>query len=321
MTRPRNMPQSVHDRLLQLARSQGQELNLLLTRYALERLLYRLSVSPYRDGFVLKGAMLFQLWTAQPHRATRDLDLLGYGENSAERVQAIFRDLCARAVEDDGLRFDGGSIRCTVLKPDEEYEGVRVRLHALLDAIPIAVQVDIGFGDVVTPAPQETGYPTLLGPPEPRLRAYPRETVVAEKLEALVKLGLANSRLKDFYDLWMLSRLFAFDGAVLARAVRATFDRRRTPMPEGVPLALTPSFAELPARRSQWQGFLRRGRLLETPPELVTVIEQLRRFLLPVLAAAASGEAFAATWPPGGAWMERGSDAQVAERDDTGGQA
>jgi hypothetical protein len=320
VSRPRNIPQSVHDRLLRLARAQGQELNLLLTRYALERLLYRLSVSSYRDNFVLKGAMLFQLWTAQPHRATRDLDLLGYGENSTERVQAIFRDLCVSAVEDDGLRFDSGSIRCTVLKPDEAYEGVRVRLHALLGAIPIAVQVDIGFGDVVTPAPQETEYPTLLGMPAPRLRAYPRETVVAEKLEALVKLGLANSRLKDFSDLWMLSRLFAFEGAVLARAVRATFDRRWTPIPEGVPLALSPEFAALPAKRAQWQGFLRRGRLLETPPELVTVIEQLRRFLLPVLRAAASGEDLAAAWPPGGPWTASNRDNDALKRGETGEQ-
>lgn len=303
MTRPRNMPHSVHNRLLALARSRGEELTPLLTRYALERLLYRLSLSPYREDFVLKGAMLFRIWTAQPHRPTRDLDLLGFGENSIERMMTVFRDLCASDVEDDGLRFDSDSVRCTVLKPDEEYEGVRVRLQSSLGKVPITLHVDVGFGDAVTPGPVEATYPTLLDQPVPRLRTYPRETVVAEKLEAMVKLGLTNSRMKDFYDLWMLSRLFAFDGHTLTAAIRATFDRRRTPIPDEAPLALSPAFAADAAKRAQWQGFVRRGRLIETPPDFRAVIAELRAFLEPPLRGAKGGLPFAEQWTPGVSWQ------------------
>lgn len=309
---PRNLAASVLDRLRNRARASGDELQLLLMRYALERLLYRLSCSPHRDRFVLKGAMLFQVWTEQPHRPTRDLDLLGYGEPSPERLADLFRELCGMAVDADGLVFNASSVRSEPMKADEEYQGVRLRLEARLGNARIPVLVDVGFGDAITPAPETITYPVLLDLPAPRLLAYPRETVVAEKLEAMVSLGIANSRMKDFYDLWVLSRSFAFEGERLAAALAATFTRRQTAIPSDAPLALSPAFAAAPAKQAQWSAFLRRGRLMDDTASLDLVVEALGTFLLPPLHAAAGGRRFTELWPEGGPWMSaRANDQQL----------
>jgi hypothetical protein len=200
--RPVNVPASVRQRLLNLAHQTKQDFGLLLMKYALERLLYRLSVSPHRDIFVLKGALLFDLWTHQPYRPTRDLDLLGCGDSSLERYRKLFSEICTQTVEDDGVSFFADTVTAERIRDDEDYEGVRLVLQARLGAARISLQIDIGFGDVITPSPVEVEYPTLLDFPAPKLRAYPKETVVAEKFEAMVKLGIANSRMKDFYDLF-----------------------------------------------------------------------------------------------------------------------
>ena len=212
--RPWNLAASVRQRLLNRARERSEDFNHLLTRYANERLLFRLAESAHRDEFVLKGATLFELWHDAVYRATRDVDLLGFGEPAVERVQAVFRELCAVDVEPDGLRFLEGSVRAERIRDAQEYGGVRVRLTADLDGARIALQVDIGFGDIVTPGVVEAEFPTLLDFPAPRLRTYPRETVVAEKFEAVVRLGIANTRMKDFYDLWAMATTFAFDWGV-----------------------------------------------------------------------------------------------------------
>ena len=198
-----------------LAREQKEDFSIVLTRYGLERLLYRLSQSAHRDRFVLKGAMLFQLWSGHPHRPTRDLDLLGHGSPDPERFEGIFRDICRQNVEDDGLEFQSDSVRAESMKEDEEYQGLRLKLVSRLGNARIPIQIDIGFGDAVTPEPDEVIYPTLLDGPAPTLKAYPRETVVAEKFQAMVMLGIANSRMKDFYDLWILMRQFEFSGPAL----------------------------------------------------------------------------------------------------------
>ncbi|HZQ34671.1 MAG TPA: nucleotidyl transferase AbiEii/AbiGii toxin family protein [Dehalococcoidia bacterium] len=318
--RPRNLPASILDRLRNRAGAEGEELQLVLMRYALERLLYRLSCSPHREQFVLKGAMLFRVWADLPDRPTRDLNLLGYGEHDPERLQHVFRQTCTTAVEDDGLAFLADVITAEVMKEGEEYEGVRLRLEARLGSARIPVLIDVGFGDAVTPAPEEVSYPVLLDLPAPRLHVYPRETVVAEKLEALVKLGMTNSRMKDFYDLWSLSRTFAFNGPTLTRAVRATFARRGTATADE-PLALTPEFAAEPARQVQWRALLRRVRIRGDVPSLEGVIDHLRRFLLPVLQAGAGGANLAAAWPPGGPWMESTANADELEHDEIRGKA
>lgn len=210
------MAASVRSRLTTLAHAQGDETEYMLMRYALERLLYRLGQSPHANAFILKGALLFVLWDGHPHRATRDLDLLGFGVPDVRRMEQVFRDLCTLPVEDDGLTFLPETVHARPIREQQEYGGIRVLLQALLGTARLRVQADVGFGDVVTPSAQETDFPTLLDLPQPHLRVYPRETVVAEKFEAMVRLGMTNTRMKDFYDLLILSREFAFDGPTLA---------------------------------------------------------------------------------------------------------
>jgi predicted nucleotidyltransferase component of viral defense system len=299
---PRDIAASVRQRLLDMARARGEEFQSVLTRYGLERLLYRLSVSPQADEFVLKGAMLFAAWTGEMHRATWDVDFPGRGEAEASRIRKLFAEVCAVQVDDDGLGFDGSSVRAEAIREEQVYEGLRVRVAGRLGTARIQLQIDIGFGDLVRPRPRKLAFPTLLKMPAPVLKAYPPEAVVAEKLHAMVALGMANSRMRDCYDLWTLAMRFPFEGRVLAESVRATFKRRRTPLPTGAPLALTDVFAGDAAKQVQWKAFVRRGRLRPDDPGLAAVIESLRGFLLPPLCALATGGAFDATWPPGGPW-------------------
>jgi predicted nucleotidyltransferase component of viral defense system len=299
---PRDVTASVRQRLLNLARERGEDFGLVLTRYALERVMYRMSVSSHREQFVLKGAMLFALWGGEPHRPTRDLDLLGHGTVDTGKLEKVFREIISVEVEDDGLEFQVGTVRSERIREDEKYEGMRIHLDARLAAARIKVQVDVGFGDIITPVPQEVEYPVLLDFPAPRLRAYPRETVVAEKFEAMVKLGIANSRMKDFYDLWVMARDFEFEGALLSRAIRATFERLGTTLPTELPLALSDEFSDDPSKKMQWAAFLRRlGRKTGDTP-LAEVIRALTEFLLPLVLAAGRAEAFDRTWSPAGPW-------------------
>jgi len=237
-----NIAASVRMRLLNIIRETGDDANLVWTRYATERLFYRLSVSEYAGDFILKGAMLFMAWTGQAYRPTVDMDFLSHGVASNERLTGVFRNVCAVEVEPDGLEFDGNSVKASPIREEQEYQGQRVTLTAFLGKARISIRVDVGFGDVVTPKARMLVYPTLLDFPAPRIRAYPRETVVAEKLQAMVVLGIANSRMKDFYDLYVLARDFAFDGATVTRAIKATFKRRKTEIPHATPLSLTEEF-------------------------------------------------------------------------------
>jgi len=274
--------QSVRQRLLNRSRDTGDDYNLLLTRYAVERLLYRLSQSEHADAFVLKGAMLFTVWTGALHRPTRDLDLLGFGEPSEKRLVGVFRNVCDQAVDDDGMGFDTNSVTAAPIRGDQEYAGIRLRVAAKLGNARIKLQVDVGFGDVVTPEARTETFPSLLDQPAPQLRVYSPESVIAEKLEAMVSLGMANSRMKDFYDTWVLLQQFELDDAVLAAAIRATFERRRTAIPSGVPLGLSDEFAGDPDKQRQWIGFLQRSGLPDTH-SLLTVVHTLRDRVLPLL--------------------------------------
>ncbi len=294
------MAASVKSRLLNLIRETGEDANRIWSRYASERLLYRLALSPQAGDFVLKGAMLFLAWAGKPYRPTHDLDLLGYGEDSAERLTGLFRSVCLVEAAEDGLRFDPDSVTASAIREDQEYQGKRVTLSAYLGKARIPVQVDIGFGDVVTPEPEEIEFPTLLDFPAPRIRACPRETVIAEKFQALVALGLANSRMKDFYDLYILACDFGFKGDRLAQAIAATFSRRKTKLPSVVPPALTDEFFRDSTKNTQWNAFLEKSEL--DAVELVDVIQKLRSFLMPLLQTCAAGENFDKLWPPGGPW-------------------
>ena len=295
----RNVGASVRARLLARARAEKTDYQILLTRYALERLLYRLSVSVHRDRFILKGALLFVTWLDDPFRPTRDLDLLGYGANNAEAMTDAFRAICSTAVPDDGVNFDINRLTATAIREDLEYGGVRVQTYAVIDGARIPIQVDIGFGDIITPGPVEIEYPVLLDSPAPHLRAYPVETVVAEKFHAIVILGIANSRLKDFYDLWLISRTFELDGVALSAAVQRTFERRQTLIPTDVPTGLTRLYAE--EWDARWKAFLKREHMSAAPGDLGQVLDDLRRFLVPLMTPTDT----TAYWPSGGPWSNR----------------
>lgn len=275
---PRDMGASVRARLLTLAREKGQALDLLLTRYATERLLYRLSTTPHRDRFVLKGAMLITTWFDDPHRPTRDMDLLGYGDPAPEPMLAVFKEICA-IKENDGILFDVDALRIDLIREQLEYGGLRLRTTARLAGARIAVVIDIGFGDAIEPGVEEIELPVMLDLPAPRLRAYPRETVVAEKFQAMVLFGLANTRMKDYYDIWILSRSYAFDAERLSRAIAATFERRGTAIPEDLPDALTPAFSTDATKQRQWEAFARD--LAAEVPSLEVIVADLAGFLMP----------------------------------------
>lgn len=297
----RNTAASVRARLLTLARETQRDFNLVLTRFALERLLYRLGVSAHADQFLLKGALLFDLWFDVPQRPTRDIDLLGFGSTELSRLEALFKDVCAIET-DDGVRFGVDTVQATEIRKEANYAGVRVTLLGLIDGARCAIQIDIGFGDAVTPEPEDIRYPVMLPEfPAPKLRAYPRYTMVAEKLETLTSLGIANSRMKDYFDLWVLSRHTEFDGDTLRRAIWATFQRRNSELPRDIPFGLTEAFAQDSQKQSQWRAFLGKNKL--EAPRLEDVIVSLRDFLLPVMAVAAKTEADRLDhWPAGGPW-------------------
>lgn len=302
MTKPlKNVGTSVRVRLLDLAKQRGDDFQLILLRFANERLLYRLATSAYANRFVLKGAALFTVWTGNPHRATRDLDLLGYGDSSETDLRSVFTKIATMTTDDDGVVYDADTIEVGPIREDQEYGGVRVTLRAHVATAKLRLQVDVGFGDAVSPEAVEVAFPALLSFPGPRLRAYPPETVVAEKLEAMVQLGLANSRMKDFYDLRVLSELFAFDGEPLAKAIRATFNRRGTPIPEGVPVALTPQFIRDPGKTRQWSAFASKSGVAD-PGDLASVMERVTRFVREPLDRARTSARWKAGWPKGGPW-------------------
>ena len=298
----RNVAASVRARLYNRARASRASFERVLTRYALERLLFRLSVSPHKERFVLKGAMLYAAWLEDPFRTTRDLDLLALGERETERIVAIFREICAHAVEDDGLTFDAERIAAEPIRGDRPHGGLRLRAAARLAAAVIPLQIDIGFGDVVTPGPLELVYPVLLDQPAPTINAYPRETVAAEKFEAIVALDLANSRMKDFYDLLAMSRLFAFEGAMLAAAIRATFARRATAVPRERPPSLTDAFSGDPRKVEQWRSFLAREPLPIDEPDLPRVVREVGEFIMPAAHAAIDDRRMPGRWSAEGGW-------------------
>jgi predicted nucleotidyltransferase component of viral defense system len=297
--RGRNVGASIRARLLNLSRERGEQLEYVLNRYATERLLHRLSSSTMRDELVLKGAALLRVWSAGEYRPTRDVDFLGFGSSALEDVAKKIRELCEVEVpDDDGIIFRAATVVAERIKEDQEYEGVRVRVEALLAGAKIPLQLDIGFGDAVCPI--EEDYPVLLaGSAVPRLRVYPREAVVAEKVQAMVHLGIANSRMKDFFDVDHLARSFAFDGSSLLAAVRATFERRITEIPTSAPVAITAAFSSDPNKQMQWKAFLRRTEA--SVAALDDVVRSISRFVLPLFEARHGG-AMVEVWPSGGPW-------------------
>lgn len=261
----KNLGASIRARLLNKAKSEGVDFQLLLTRYALERLLYRLSISTEKEHFLLKGALLFDLWYDVPLRPTRDIDLLGFGLAEIPHLLTVFNNLCELKV-DDGITFDSATVKAAEIRKEANYSGTRITLLGLIEGAKCPVQIDIGYGDAVTPAPESAVYPVMFDDmPKPFLRVYPRYTVVAEKLDAIISLGMANSRMKDYFDLWIILRDSQLDHSTLAQAVQATLHRRGTAKPTGIPLGLGEQFATDTQKNIQWNAFVKRNNLKAEP--------------------------------------------------------
>ena len=299
---PVNVAASIRQRLQNRAREHGEDFQRTLTHYAIERLLYRLGRSEYRSRFTLKGAMLYHVWGRTAPRNTKDLDLLGRGDCSVAALTHVFRDLAREPIDDaDGVVFHADSVAAEQIAEQAEYEGVCVRILAELDSARIRVQVDVGVGDAIFPPPTITQYPTMIDLPAPEIPMYPREAVIAEKFHAITVLGLSNSRMKDFYDLWFLAQHFPFDCATLAQAVRTTFDRRNSTIPTVPPVALTEEFWSDHARRASWDAFLRRTEAVGLG---VLTLEMAARAALDLVMQVTKDPA-RGTRPPGGPWTER----------------
>ncbi|MDE2978783.1 MAG: nucleotidyl transferase AbiEii/AbiGii toxin family protein [Acidobacteriota bacterium] len=299
----RNVPASIHQRLLNLAHNQGIRFNLLLQRYAMERFLYRLAASPEVDRFTLKGAALFRVWTGQELRPTRDIDFLASAPEDHAGLQTSFQAICAVPCPQDGVIFDPATMQMRDIRDEQPYGGVRVRMQGRLGQARLPLQVDIGFGDVITPEREERDYPTLLDLPAPRIWTYPRETLVAEKFDAMVSRGMTNTRVKDLWDIATLARRFAFDGETLRTAIEETLRRRQTPLGRERPVALTPSYYLDSTRAQRWQVLRGQvGAAADGPTLLVHAGEELLRFLGPVCDSLLEGCPFTQAWSAGGPW-------------------
>ena len=301
---PKNIVASIHQRLLNVSRQTDRAFNDLVMYYGIERFLYRLSQSAHADRVVLKGALMLQLWKAPATRITRDIDLLARISNDLEQIADVVRAVCVVDVEDDALVFDPQSVETARIAEDADYEGVRATFKGQFGKMPLAMQIDFGFSDVITPGPTEITYPTVLDHPPAKLRAYNRETVVAEKFESMVKLGELNSRMKDFFDVWVLAQTFEFDKLTLANAIVATFACRQTDL-QVEPVCFTKAFSDLPSKAAQWKGFIKTARVENAPVNFADVISHVRNFLQPVAEAIVTQRKHVRQWLPGGPWVEQ----------------
>jgi len=293
---------SIRQRLTNELRARGEDPSVGLQRYVVERFLYRLGRSPHREHLVLKGATLFAIW-GTAYRPTRDIDFTGYGSSDEEAVLTTIREICATSDDVDALVFDTETITAEPIRDTSEYDGLRIRIQARLGNSVIPLQIDIGFGNAIVPGPEEKEYRTILGDPPPRILAYPPESVVAEKLHAMATLGEHNSRYKDFYDVYALAGAFGFERSTLCEAVRATFDRRSTPVGGARPAALAASFYADGRRATQWRAYVDRNGLTDAPSDFAGVGERIVRFLEPIwLGAGERDGAVRGDWPPGGPW-------------------
>ncbi|RLE17311.1 MAG: nucleotidyl transferase AbiEii/AbiGii toxin family protein [Acidobacteria bacterium] len=305
MSRKKNPAHSVFQRLLNHARKNREDFNLLLIRYGMERFLYRLSISTYNESFILKGASLFLVWKGQNYRVTKDVDFLALERPELSRLREIFHQLCKNdTTQEDGISFLSETLKIEEIRENKEYDGIRVILSGMLGQARIPLQIDIGFGDVVTPGPELIEYPVLLNFPPPKLKAYPRYTLVAEKLEAMVYLGLANSRMKDFYDILLVSKLFSFNAKILMEAIINTFNRRHTKLPEGIPFALTPSFFEDSQKQVQWKAFISKAKPDFEINEFTAVIEDVKKFIIPVIEGITEEKHLDTSWEPAKGWIK-----------------
>ena len=297
----KNIAASVHQRLLNKSRESSRPFNELLQHFAIERFIYRLSKGPHADRLILKGALRFAAWIGSMSRPTMDIDLLGKIENSLELIRTVIKDACTMEVENDGIVFHKDTVTAARITEDADYSGARVMLRGNLGKIRLFLRIDIGFGDVIIPGPSKVKYPVLLDFPPPELNGYTRESTLAEKFQAMVKLGLLNSRMKDFYDIWFLSQMFNFKGETLVEAIEKTFEKRKTPFPKE-PTIFTPSFMRDENKQAQWQGFINKTKLGDAPASFENVIAGIKIFLQPVVASITDQQTFRFFWAASGPW-------------------
>jgi hypothetical protein len=302
-TKVKDFAASVHQRLLNKARQTNRPFSELVQYFAMERFLYRLSTSSYADKFILKGALMLPVWKAPLARPTMDIDVLGQIDNSIEVIVDAIRSICTQHVEADGITFDANSVMGERITEDADYEGVRIKFRGTLGTVRISMQVDIGFGDVVVPPATPIAYPTILDLPKPHLLGYSMESTIAEKFEAMVKLGILNSRMKDFFDIWFLARHFNFSGHTLKKAVKATFSTRSTNIPS-FPVAFTPDFSKDPIKDAQWKAFIRKNRLLNIPKEFQKIVTDIAAFLGSLVENLARNRSFKSSWKAPGPWRQ-----------------
>jgi predicted nucleotidyltransferase component of viral defense system len=302
MNKPKDIAASVSARLSNYARDQNYTYQEVLLYYAIERFLYRLAQSKYRDTFVLKGGVVFFAWRIPLRRATRDIDLHGRGSSSVKYLEAVIKEICEQTVQPDGMLFDTSSVTGTIIQDRAEYQGLRIRFTGYLGTARAPMQIDIGFSDVIVPSAIKVDYPTILDMPEPHLHAYSWETLIAEKFQAMVFLGSINSRMKDFYDVWLLTYKAAIDGSILQMAIMTIFNNRSTPLPDGLPVALSQSFAK--ERRRHWQAFISREKIeAGEAVNFLEVILRLNDFLFPIVDAVQKKVQFKAIWNPAKGWF------------------
>lgn len=298
----KNITASILQRLKNYSETRKEDRGLTLTNYAIERLLYRLSISEYAEQFVLKGAQLFRIWSDVPYRPTRDVDLLRFGSPDIEVLEDIFRDICNITTNvEDGILYLAETVKAEVIREENEYDGVRIKLEFRIGRTGQYLQVDIGFGDSVNPPAMEIQFPSMLEMPSPNLRAYCRDTAVSEKVEAMVKLGYANSRMKDFYDVYKLSKEFDFDGTILKNAIQLTFEKRKTSIPNEPPLSFTSEFSEDSVKQTQWNAFLRKNSLESIP--FTQVVKRIKAFVMPMFSAINESKDNDSKWSPNKGWI------------------
>ncbi len=301
---PKNLTASIHQRLINISHANNREFNEYLQYFAMERLLYRLSKSNYANDFTLKGALMLRVWGITSPRSTMDIDLLGRIDNDVNMAIGIFSEICSTAVDADGIQFDVTSIRGEPIIEAATYEGVRIYVKGHLGNIRLTIHLDIGFGDVVVPDTPMAEFPTLLDFPAPIIRTYSRESMIAEKFEAMVRLGVVNSRMKDFFDVWLLSRQFDFDRCILADAIRQTFQHRDTEVPEN-PIAFTDEFITNPAKENQWHAFIERKRVDDAPTDISEIVAVIKTFLQPVIDDICTNKPRKDSWKAPGPWQSQ----------------
>lgn len=298
----KNISASIRTRLQNIAKETGRPFSEVLQYYGMERFLYRFSRSEYADRFILKGALMFTVWRVPERRTTLDIDFLAHYSNQIAAIEKLISNVCKVPVTPDGLIFDSEKVKAKKIKENADYEGVRVKFQGWLGRSRITMQIDVAFGDVVYPKPRLIDYPVILDLPRPHLKGYPAEGIVSEKFEAIIKLGSLNSRMKDFYDLWLMLRQFDFDGIKLTEALKRTFSHRQTPLPEHQPIFAEEIYDERSDRQTLWKAFLKKGEITHAPEKLNDTAKEIEKFLIDPIDASRKGQAFCKEWKAAGQW-------------------